>query len=1113
MFVDRYLLAYQRALGELATLQAIQYDFDAQQHPRGNPKNKGQFAKKGTSSGGSTATAATPQKPPKVRKLNQRRAQHNPPQPQPAPPVPAPDWKAPLAEVGKKIIAKASQAENEAGLFLLAQVNKVPEPVQGWVAATMQLLETPKALAQGLVQRVAQERGGTPEDVEQTATIVAVADEFLDTALDAAEAFVEDPASVFLPASADENRQEKVSSAIDALKLSNLALPINLVPWGSLAYLAYATVTNPLATLRAVKGAIKDVKNLVSPDEPEKPLEERDWLPQSLLDEETHFGRRGLPLCYGQVPASLIATILQRMNAAGNSDLYQAAVLASMDETKSLSRALALADAVVGHLAQKMPKNYERVDYGKHQFSSTQLNLSCAGYSRSQGSPLPLLQQFARAIADEDLASDGREEEQHITVKYGLHTNDPEEVRRLVTGFGPFEVTLGAVTLFPAKEPSAQRGGEQYDVVKVEVESEDLRRLNALLSANLPHTDTHPEYKPHLTLAYVKPGKGQQYITAEAPFTGMVMDFGTLTFSNHDGEHTIIPLSAGVRYERDCSPLNGETVSAHYEAKHAPKGGIDIAGKHFQGGEWIPSEVVAQATPEQKARIESGGGAAPAPKSPAPQPAPRKQAAAPASASAGKAAQPPGQQLPLAQEHHDAIAAHAQQGEQLNAALRSGQVPEQLASAHHHLQDAFAQTPPFPKPVPVLRGMFPDHASNPETAQKMQQFLGAMQAAKDAGATIGLKGYTSATTAQKPPAEDTSGVLLKIAAVHGLDVTPESAGGASELLLNHNAQFRVGDITAGGGRSVVPLQQVPPTEQQDAKDAPSLGDWHGEQREANKPESVNKTVTGELKPLSGGIGSLDLPGQKHQARSHEEMMQLASSATHQDWTTGRHVKLTRQNGGDDGVQDYFHQNQLVELGYAEKPQVVAAEDLDAALKEGASLLYRGWVDESHANAYRTGTLFGGRGIFGNGTYMAYDTPGSSQNLPKQTHADNPALNVADNYAGTDGKGVITRAVLSKDARIGNYEDIRAEQQAFVAHIDSKIKALGWTFFSKAKAQEKQRLENLKKLYSGHQFNLGRFASLAGYDAIRVPEEGFVSVLNRGKVMMESVNHQQSGGAV
>jgi 2'-5' RNA ligase len=184
---------------------------------------------------------------------------------------------------------------------------------------------------------------------------------------------------------------------------------------------------------------------------------------------------------------------------------------------------------------------------GPHKFSSTQFNLADAGYSRSQGSPLPALKALADAIPDADLAADGREEEYHVTIKYGLHTADAEEVRQVVEGFGPVEITLGATSIFPAKETGPQRGGDAYDVVKVDVDSPDLYRLNRVIADALEHTDTHPKYQPHVTLAYVKPGRGKRYVGNDA-VEGKTLNLSDLVFSNQEGERTVISLS-GVRPE------------------------------------------------------------------------------------------------------------------------------------------------------------------------------------------------------------------------------------------------------------------------------------------------------------------------------------------------------------------------------------------------------------------------------------------------------------------------------------------------------------------------------------------------------------------------------------
>jgi hypothetical protein len=143
---------------------------------------------------------------------------------------------------------------------------------------------------------------------------------------------------------------------------------------------------------------------------------------------------------------------------------------------------------------------------------------------------------MAAQIPDADLANDGREDQPHVTVKFGLHTNNVADVRRVLAGEPPITVRLGKTSLFPAKE------GAAYDVVKVDVDSPDLHRLNKKIADALPHTDTHPTYKPHVTLAYVKPGAGKKYV-GRTDLAGRTMTVGAVTFSGKDRQEIPIALS------------------------------------------------------------------------------------------------------------------------------------------------------------------------------------------------------------------------------------------------------------------------------------------------------------------------------------------------------------------------------------------------------------------------------------------------------------------------------------------------------------------------------------------------------------------------------------------
>lgn len=175
-----------------------------------------------------------------------------------------------------------------------------------------------------------------------------------------------------------------------------------------------------------------------------------------------------------------------------------------------------------------------RLIEAKYSFSSTQFNLPAAFRRRV----------LARAamIADEDLAGNGRESNPHITIKYGLHTDDAAAIEEVVSGFGPVEVEFRNISIFPAKEADSPPRCDQFDVVKIDIESPRLRRLNAMLADKLEHTDSHPVYNPHVTLAYVKPGEGAKYAGRCPGLSGRVVKLDVMVFSTPDGKATPIVL-------------------------------------------------------------------------------------------------------------------------------------------------------------------------------------------------------------------------------------------------------------------------------------------------------------------------------------------------------------------------------------------------------------------------------------------------------------------------------------------------------------------------------------------------------------------------------------------
>lgn len=119
----------------------------------------------------------------------------------------------------------------------------------------------------------------------------------------------------------------------------------------------------------------------------------------------------------------------------------------------------------------------------------------------------------------DDDGGKGREDEPHITVKYGLLTKTvPEELKAVVKSTAPFKIIFGKVSLFTTNP--------KFDVVKLDIESPELHTLNKRVSDAVPHEDTYPTYHPHATLAYVTKGSCD-HMAGEDPFAakGVAREF------------------------------------------------------------------------------------------------------------------------------------------------------------------------------------------------------------------------------------------------------------------------------------------------------------------------------------------------------------------------------------------------------------------------------------------------------------------------------------------------------------------------------------------------------------------------------------------------------------
>lgn len=136
-------------------------------------------------------------------------------------------------------------------------------------------------------------------------------------------------------------------------------------------------------------------------------------------------------------------------------------------------------------------------------------------------------------IPDRILADMGREDDIHVTIKYGIHISDFTAARNLFINEKPIKFKLGEINLFEGDN----------DVIKIDVISPDLHRLNKLISKNFEVTDTYPVYKPHLTLAYVLKSFGEPY-SGRKDFLNREIVSDSIVFSGKDNRSTLFKLRA-----------------------------------------------------------------------------------------------------------------------------------------------------------------------------------------------------------------------------------------------------------------------------------------------------------------------------------------------------------------------------------------------------------------------------------------------------------------------------------------------------------------------------------------------------------------------------------------
>ena len=137
-------------------------------------------------------------------------------------------------------------------------------------------------------------------------------------------------------------------------------------------------------------------------------------------------------------------------------------------------------------------------------------------------------------IDPEDLYTEedgyGLEPESHCTLLYGLHDNEvtPEQI----------EDVLGNKTFTTCKAHNLSCfNNPKYDVLKYDIEGDSLFDTNEELK-QFPFTSDYPDYHPHMTVAYLKPGTGKKYTKISSDIIGQKWESDVFIFSDKSSNKT-----------------------------------------------------------------------------------------------------------------------------------------------------------------------------------------------------------------------------------------------------------------------------------------------------------------------------------------------------------------------------------------------------------------------------------------------------------------------------------------------------------------------------------------------------------------------------------------------
>jgi len=221
-------------------------------------------------------------------------------------------------------------------------------------------------------------------------------------------------------------------------------------------------------------------------------------------------------------------------------------VQVEMEHTDDAAMAKEIA---LDHLLED-PKYYDKLD----RMESGDLNESSVNHKYEKGCLMlqmdiptwdsKILSKIEEGDLYEDEPGFGLEKDPHATVLFGFHDDeiDYEDIIQKTRDncSGPLKIEVKGASCFE---------GDKYDVLKFDVDGKELHRLNGVMKEGFSHSNDYPNYQPHITIAYLKPGMGKRYASKFKP-QALVLEGAEMSYSAPSGKRINWPLNPNIPVDR-----------------------------------------------------------------------------------------------------------------------------------------------------------------------------------------------------------------------------------------------------------------------------------------------------------------------------------------------------------------------------------------------------------------------------------------------------------------------------------------------------------------------------------------------------------------------------------